>query len=287
MTRVCKLFSILITCLILAAACAPTSPLEDTISPSATPFAKKTPTRTTTAIDLLPSPTALPATSTSTTIPPTSTPDVPFEAVTFTTEDGVNIAATLFGDGEPAVLLLHMGKGIATGNDQQDWHPFARYLAERGYSVLTPDFRGRGDSGGEFVNDPLMLDAKAGIDFLKERGMTRFVCIGAGVGGTTCMHMALSEDLEGLVVLSSSLQAGPTNQVSETDLDHFTMPKFFLYGERDSFGFPEAMEKIYRASPEPKSLLTCKTAAHGTDLFYGSCGEEIHLQLLEFLESIN
>lgn len=287
MIKNCKYLIPILTSLILAAACTPSKTLDSTTPPSATPIEKKTTaTAIPTATDPPPTPTAVPATPIPTAIPPTSTPDVPFEAVTFTTEDGVNIAATLFGDGDLAVLLLHMGKGAATGNNQEDWHPFARYLAERGYSVLTLDFRGRGGSGGEFANDPIMLDAQAGLDFLRDRGYSRFVCIGAGVGGTTCMYISMSENLGGLVLLSSSLQAGPTNKVSESDLAQLSIPKLFLYGERDGFGFPEAMEKIYRNSPEPKALITCETAAHGSDLLYGSCGENIHQQLLAFLEEI-
>jgi pimeloyl-ACP methyl ester carboxylesterase len=269
---------------ILVSGCASvaTSPPIATLSPL-----KPLPTVANTATELSPTPAEPTATQKPTPIPATATPDVPFETVTFTTEDGVEIAATLFGEGDLTVLLLHMGKGIATGNDQEDWHPFARYLAEHGYSALTLDFRGRGGSGGDFGNDLVMLDAQAGLDFLRQRGFSRFVCIGAGVGGTTCMFIAKNEDLLGLVVLSSSLSSGPTNQVSEADLAQLTIPKLYLYGERDSFGFPEAMQKIYRLSAEPKALTTCDTAAHGTDLLYGPCSEDIHLQLLYFLESID
>lgn len=38
---------------------------------------------------------------------PTPTPDVPYEIVTFETEDGVEIAATLLGEGDTALLMLH------------------------------------------------------------------------------------------------------------------------------------------------------------------------------------
>jgi len=159
-----------------------------------------------------------------------------------------------------------MGKGTATGNNQMDWHPLARYLAEQGYRVLTPDFRSRASSEGEFVNDPLMLYAQAGFDFMRQRGISRFVCIGAGVGGPTCMYMALTKDLEGLVSLSSSLQARPTNRINESDLARLSMPNLFLYRERDGFGFPEAMENIYRYSAGTKALFACDTAAHGSEL---------------------
>lgn len=276
-----------IICLMFVAGCTSSDSPETALTETATPAAESI------ATTITRSPTntlAFTPKSTSTSTPPpspTTTPDIPIEEVTFTTEDGVDIAATLFGDGDMAVLLLHMGKGKATGNDQEDWHPFARILAEQGYTALTVDFRGRGGSGGEFANDPVTLDAQAALDFLQGRGFTRFVCIGAGVGGTTCMHLTLTQDLAGLVVLSSSLSAGQTNQITEADLKKLTIPKLYLYGERDGFGFPEAMENIYRVSGEPKELFTCDTAAHGSDLLSGSCGEDSQQGILEFLDDLD
>jgi alpha/beta superfamily hydrolase len=212
---------------------------------------------------------------------------VPIEEVTFTTTDGIPIAATLFGDGQPAILMLHMGKGAATGNDQQDWHPLARRLAAQGFSALTVDFRGRGASGGDFENDPVALDARAALDFLHQQGHSSYVCVGAGVGGTTCMVLALEDPPEGMIIMSSSLSVGPNNQVNEADLAKFGMPKLLIYGEKDAFGFPQAMQDIYRRSAEPRFLFTCDSAAHGSDLLYGACGEEIYQQIISLLEEIN
>ena len=78
---------------------------------------------------------------------PTATPDVPFEQISFVTEDNIEIVGTIFGigQGDLVVLMLHMGLGNCA---QESWHPMARLLAEKGYSVLTIDFRGRGGSGG-------------------------------------------------------------------------------------------------------------------------------------------
>lgn len=271
--------------LVFACGCTAAAPTPENVSETepVLPAVTATPTATDTPVTPVePTNTPIPTDLTA-----TATPDVPAEAVTFTTEDGIQIAATLFGDGDLAVLMLHMGKGVATGNDQQDWHPFARRLAEDGYSVLTLDFRGRGLSGGKFENDPVVLDAQAGLEFLRQRGFTRFVCLGAGIGGTTCMVLAVTEQPEGLIVLSSSLAAGPTNQVAEGDLVKFSMPKLFSYGENDGLGFPEAMDKIYRRAAEPKELVTCDSAAHGSDLLYGSCGEEIYQHILTFVQDIN
>jgi pimeloyl-ACP methyl ester carboxylesterase len=221
-----------------------------------------------------------------TAVPVTPTPDISMEEITFTTQDGIPIAATLFGDGELPILMLHMGKGIATHNDQADWHPVARRLAEGGYPSLTVDFRGRGGSGGEFENDPVILDVQAALDFLRQRGFSRYVCLGAGLGGTTCMVMALTEPPAALIILSSTLSSGPNNSLAEDDLVHLSMPKLFAYGENDGFGFPDAMQAMYRRAPEPKEIAICDSAAHGSDLLYGSCGEEIYQQILAMIQGV-
>ena len=111
--------------------------------------------------------------------------------------------------------------------------------------------------------------------------------MGAGLGGTTCMVIALTEPPEGLIVLSSTLSAGPTNSIEETDFARLTMPKLFAYGENDGFGFPEAMQGMYRRAAEPKKIATCDSAAHGSTLLYGSCGEEMYQQILTVIQSID
>lgn len=220
---------------------------------------------------------------------PTGTPDVPFEEVNFTTDENDNLSATLFGgEGDIVVLYLHMGKAKASNNTQKDWHSFARSIADQGYPALTLDFRGRGKSGGEFENDLLPLDVLATLQFLKERGYERFVCVGAGMGGLTCMRLAVDGvDFEGLVVLSASLEAGPNNKISTTEIAQIEIPKLYFYGENDGFGFSDAMETIYASSTPPKNLVVCPdTAAHGTELLNLACGDKITQQILAFLDEL-
>ena len=97
--------------------------------------------------------------------------------------------------------------------------------------------------------------------------------------------MALTEPPTGLIVLSSTLSVGPLTTMEESDLAALSMPKLLAYGERDTFGFPEAMQAIHRRSAEPKELATCDSAAHGTALLYGSCGEEIFQQILAVIQA--
>ncbi len=274
--------------------CGSSTPKTDTISPTLTMIP---PTKTA----IPPSNTPVPPTNTlspppTETPPPTlaatetlqSTPKVLSETVRFTTSDGVDLSGTIFGEGDIVVLLLHMGKGKASNNTQKDWHSFARTIADQGYPALTLDFRGRGKSGGEFGNDLLPMDVLATLQFLRDRGYERFVCAGAGMGGLTCMRLAIDGvDFEGLVVLSASLEAGPNNKITTTEIAQIQIPKLFYYGENDGYGFSDAMETIYASSTPPKNLVICpNTAAHGTELLNSACGDKITQQTLAFLDEL-
>src|SRR5579862_4623472 len=65
--------------------------------------------------------------------------------------DGVSLKGTFFSAGRPgpAMLLLHQ-----CNMDRHAWDGLAEDLAGNGFQVLTIDFRGFGESGGEKFTDP-------------------------------------------------------------------------------------------------------------------------------------
>lgn len=95
------------------------------------------------------------------------------QAVTLRTDDGSSLSAHWF---EPpgaarAVALL----APATGVPQRFYAPFARWLAERGYAVLTLDYRGMGRSGAAAggatasMRDWMLADLPAALDAVLAR----------------------------------------------------------------------------------------------------------------------
>ncbi len=278
MAKRCGTITIMIYVTLSLVSCAPTQPAATAVPAVAVPPTETPIPPTETPIP----PTATPAPPTATPTPePTATPDVPFEEVRFTAEDGVDLAATLFGQGDVAVLLLHMGSGGAT---QKSWHPFARVLAQNGYAVLTLDFRGRGESRGRLLPRLLLYDARAAVEFLRGRGYSRFVCMGASMGGTTCMCLAREVALEGYVVISSTMSLwGPPTEVNEEELAQLTMPKLYVYGTKDASAVVMDMKDMHRASAYPKQLIQYRDAAHGTDLFLTPYGDALRQALLDFL----
>jgi dienelactone hydrolase len=198
--------------------------------------------------------------------------------VTFGTADGITLSGTLFpGDGDLAVVLAHQGAGQPT---QKSWHTFATLAAQHGITALPFDFRD--DFGG-----PLDKDVVAAIQFLRSRGYPRIACIGASMGGTSCLKAALSEELVGIGVIGSAWTTGGGVSIEREDLAGLTMPKLFVTTDNDRFtGIPATVKSIYEAAPEPKQFQEYPGTTHGTEIFGTQSRDEFRALLLGFLDKL-
>ena len=215
------------------------------------------------------------ARATPTPAPTPTPPPIATEKVSFTTSDGLTLSGTLFpGGGDLAVVLAHQGAGQTT---QKSWHTFANLAAQQGLSALPFDFRD--DFGG-----PLDRDVIAAIRFLRTRGYRRIACIGASMGGTSCLVAALSEELVGIGIIGSAWTTGGGVAIERDELTGLTMPKLFVTTDNDRFtGIPATVKSIYEASPEPKQFQEYPGTAHGTEIFGTQYRDEFRALLLEFL----
>lgn len=115
------------------------------------------------------------------------------EVVHYKSDDGLSIAAILYrplhyapGKHYPAVLWIHGGP---EGQDTLSWDPWALYLAQSGYFVLTPNYRGSTGYGEKFRNLNVedsgggeVTDVARGAAFLVAQGYADKGCIGIGGG---------------------------------------------------------------------------------------------------------
>jgi hypothetical protein len=96
-------------------------------------------------------------------------------------DGGVRLEGRIFGSGDVAVALAHMG-----GGDQSQWFGLAGLLADNGYRVLTYNRRGSclggelGCSGGHDVGG--WRDLAFVVERLREAGAQRVVVGGASLG---------------------------------------------------------------------------------------------------------
>src|SRR4051794_10022479 len=91
--------------------------------------------------------------TTAATAPPKATPtDTPAPGTFyFTTDDGVTLSGKIVGTGTTAIVL-----SAQDGDPGSEWSPLATQLADRGYLVMTYNYRGIDPSQGRYLKD--MLD---------------------------------------------------------------------------------------------------------------------------------
>jgi dipeptidyl aminopeptidase/acylaminoacyl peptidase len=117
----------------------------------------------------------------------------PPEVVRYKSKDGLEIAAILYkplnyssSKTYPAVLWIHGGP---EGQDNLGWDPWALYLAQHGYIVLNPNYRGGNGYGEKFRNLNVedsgggeVDDVASGAEYLVSKGLADKARIGIGGG---------------------------------------------------------------------------------------------------------
>ena len=169
--------------------------------------------------------------------------------VTLTAGDGYRLGATLFEGGERAVLVMP-----ATGVPQSYYAKFAAFLAARGFTVLTFDYRGIGRSlHGDVravearMRDWALLDAAAAFAFLKKDSL---VVVGHSFGGQALGLLPEPERIDRALVVGS--QSGywrhwpALGRAWMWPVTHFALPavsRLHGYFPGSRFGFGEDLPK--------------------------------------------
>jgi dienelactone hydrolase len=207
--------------------------------------------------------------------------------ITFRSSDGVPLAGRLFGpdEGGAGVVLAHMFP-----SDQSAWFAFAERLAERGYRVLTFNFRGYcpgGDAGcseGEKDIPAIWQDVEGAIEALRNEGAARIGLVGASMGGTAALVAASREGLEIDAVVTLSAPIGFEGLEAGTDvLAEVDAAKLFLAGHED-VGAAQAVDRLYAETLQPKRPVILTTGDHGTDILTGNQAGIASTEIIRWLE---
>lgn len=197
------------------------------------------------------------------------------QAVSFQTADDLTINGHLFGSGEKIVILCHMRP-----SDQTSWYGFAEELAKAGYSALTFDFRGYGESEGKKELSQIDLDVEAAIASMRERGYGSIYLVGASMGGTASLIVAAREDVAGVVTVSAPARFEDLN--AEEVVGQVGERKLLIASEGDSSAMT-SLERLFEQAPEPKEEKVFAGSEHGTTLLEGEHGEELKAAIMAFL----
>jgi fermentation-respiration switch protein FrsA (DUF1100 family) len=125
--------------------------------------------------------------------------DLPFDHVTFTARDGVELGGRFVGEpGRRPTVILCAGM---FGSMDGDAHMLPAFI-EAGFDVLQFDWRGHGISDGQ--RNTLSIreasDLLGAIDFLQAEGVTRIGLMGFSMGGTVALRVAAADRRVGCVV---------------------------------------------------------------------------------------
>jgi dienelactone hydrolase len=186
----------------------------------------------------------------------------------------VMLKGTYFSPGRPgpAMLLLHQ-----CNMDRHAWDTLAADLAGAGIHVLTIDYRGYGESGGEKLTDAAERrismqqkwpgDVDAAYDYLvAQKGVDKahVAAGGASCGVTQSSDLATRRhDIKTLVLLSGNASDATRAYIAQT-------PGLAVFGAAsDGDGnAPKAIKEIVEASKNPQSVVKIYTGTeHGAPMF--------------------
>ncbi len=185
----------------------------------------------------------------------------PMKAVTFTSSDGLAIPAFLTlpkgvdPTNLPAMLVPHGGPWARDG---WGYDAFAQFLANRGYAVLQPNFRGSTGYGKKFLNagnlqwgDKMQDDITWGAKYLVARGIAdpkRVGIMGGSYGGyATLAGVAFTPDLYAAAVDI----VGPSNlsTLMETIPPYWEAARKMFYERMGNPTTADGKKQLDRQSP--------------------------------------
>ncbi|MGN6607105.1 MAG: alpha/beta hydrolase family protein [Jatrophihabitans sp.] len=126
--------------------------------------------------------------------------------VVLETSDGIRLAATYWpADGDATGVGCIVAHGFTMHSQRPDVQRICRALASHGLAVLSPDFRGHGDSGGLVTAGAEEIhDIAAAVAWLRDDGFAQVAVLGWSMGGTAVLrHAGLGGDADAVVSVSA------------------------------------------------------------------------------------
>ena len=175
-------------------------------------------------------------------------------------------------------------------SDQSAWFDFATRLGERGYRVVTFNFRGycpggaAGCSQGEKTISAIWQDVEGAVAALRDEGAARVGLVGASMGGTAALVAASQEgqDIDAVVTLSAPTSFEGLAATPDV-LAQVTAAKLFLAGHED-IAAAEAVDTLYAETLQPKRPVILTTGDHGTDILTGNQAGIASTEIIRWLE---
>jgi pimeloyl-ACP methyl ester carboxylesterase len=170
---------------------------------------------------------------------------------------GLSISAVDLGSGPIGVVLAHQSDASLC-----QWLPYAQVLAGRGYRVLAFDFAGYGSSS-QPRQKTYVEDLRTAVAYLRERGTSKVVIIGASMGATMSIvaAAAITPPVDGVIALSPPVTFDGVN--AEKAAPSLKSPALYIAGDTDG-DYEVYAKAINDATPaDLRDLLVVSAPQHG------------------------
>lgn len=208
-------------------------------------------------------------------------------AVTFKTEDGVELYGAELGSGPKGVVLVP-----GTSSDGLcNWAVVAAALAKDGFHVLAIDSRCQGDSGCNLDNEfALDVDVVAAVAELRKRGATTVTAVGESRGGAVVLAAAARPDFNGDAVVPVSgvwfdgIYSGPDPAPLAGLVGRIKVPVLYLSTQGDT---DQAEYRAFAKATATAEYVAYDGANHGASMFGSQQVEPLYRKdLVRFLNSV-
>lgn len=221
--------------------------------------------------------------------------EMEFEKVSFLTIDGVKIVGNYYKNKEAkfAGILIHMRP-----KTKESYHSLAKYLQEKGLSVLAIDLRGHGESiespkgyldylkMSEKEEQESIKDLEASVGFLEKEGFSknRIFLIGASIGANLVFeYMSENEEIKAGVLLSPGYNY--RGIILENFYKESLKDKFLIVSSKDDQEMALKGFDWFKEKYPSSTLIFYEKGGHGTDYLekYPDLKEKIYNFILEKL----
>ena len=204
------------------------------------------------------------------------------QIVSFRTDDGVSIAATLLAPANadnklPVVIFIHQGE-----SDKSEWTSQALFksVVASGMIALAYDVRGHGASGGEadfstLFDDPKQapLDLKAAIAFLTDTGKadpSRIAVVGASIGSNIAVMAMGKPEFRIKTAVAISGKASAVYSLAGVEEGDLAFGSVYHIASADEQGGLRAKwaEELFERTSSPRKIEIVENSnGHGVSIF--------------------
>ena len=193
-----------------------------------------------------------------------------FKLITFKTEDGGTIEASLFKGGKDKAVIFAHGAIF----NKESWYILAEKFQRKEVTSLAIDFRGYGNSKKGSSNN-IAFDILGAIDYLKGQGFKNISLVGGSMGGTAildALKIKTDDKLNKVVLLSPAGGPGITSK---------NLDKLIVVSKDE--GLFNKVNNIFKSSTDPKQFKIYEGSLHAQHMFKSNYAEELTNLIVGFL----